>query len=264
MRDLTIGALIALAVAFLASAFPVHAQTAPACRTTNDLATWYGPDDGAAFQFDSASDVSVILGALVQIAGPPPANPVVIVATVDLDRETGDFFLFAADGCFIAHLGPRSADDMQAILGPVMLPPAIPLPGNGKQHSGGGLNTIRYVHTASDNPDHPFNDQATENWFTSLTIANPDGGVDVGCCDQSDCRATKAEFQDGHWVADSAQYPGEKVVVPDANVLKNEVSPIGAAVLCEAVGGLHDFRQLTVPSGDVDYVYCFVPPPQFG
>lgn len=109
--------------------------------------------------------------------------------------------------------------------------------------------------------DVQYQDGATSAWFKGLRVDVPGANLKVSCCDQSDCRQTKAEWMNGGWWAASRQYPGEWVRVPDANVVK-EPNPLLNAVLCEAFGGRDEFKVLTVPSGKIDFLYCFVPPPQ--
>lgn len=106
----------------------------------------------------------------------------------------------------------------------------------------------------------PYKDSATSAWFKGLQVYSTDSGQDVGCCDQSDCHETNAVWQDGGWWAESRLYKGEWVRVPAANVV-NQPNPTMNAVLCEARGGLPSFRQVTVPGGKDDWLYCFVPPP---
>lgn len=124
---------LALTILFAAFATTASAQ-APSCVSPNFIAAYYGADDAASFSFGQPDQVSDILGQLTTIAGPPPGMPVLIILGVDLADQTGDWFLFDADGCFFAHLGPMAAAQVQSMLdgASVDLPPATPLPGNGK------------------------------------------------------------------------------------------------------------------------------------
>lgn len=121
--------------------------------------------------------------------------------------------------------------------------------------------TLPSVPVWAQDPTGKYADTATSQWFQGLTTFSTDQGVNVGCCDQSDCRQTKAVFMDGHWIADSVLHPGQKVIVPDQRVLK-EPNPLMNAVLCEASGYTSEFEVNTIPEGRSDYVVCFVPPPQ--
>jgi hypothetical protein len=105
-----------------------------------------------------------------------------------------------------------------------------------------------------------YSDSATSQWFKGLVTQN-DQGQDIGCCDQSDCRETKATIgADGVWTAESRLFPGENIRVPERSVLKQE-NPLMNAVLCETSGGYGPFR-VTTSGGKTDFIYCFVPPPQ--
>lgn len=112
--------------------------------------------------------------------------------------------------------------------------------------------------TVADDKQYP--DGATSEWFKSLMVQIPNGPV-ASCCDQSDCRQTKAIWQDGGWWAESRIYKGEWVRVPLGNV-QNVPNPLENAIICEAYGGRQEFLIATVPSGKPDFVYCFVPQPQ--
>lgn len=82
--------------------------------------------------------------------------------------------------------------------------------------------------------------ESVADWYKSLR--QPISGI--SCCDESDCRPTRARMSDGGWW--QAQTPsGQWVDVPAARVIMDKGHPSGAAVLCSA------------PSG---HVYCFVPP----
>lgn len=255
--------IVALGMLFLGVPVKAHAQSAR-CQGPELLVTYYGKDDAAAFAFDRAKDVAGIMAGLVALAGPSPAASVLIMLGLDLNTGGADFFLFNGDGCRIAHLGPMPASEAIGLLtaASIDLPPAIALPGGRTPASGSmpptvqGLIEARYVQPADDK----FTDPGTAQWFQSLTTFSADQAKNVGCCDQSDCRQTKAVFMDGHWVADSVLHPGQKVIVPDNRVLK-EPNPLLNAVLCEASGYTSEFEVDTIPDGRADYVVCFVAPP---
>jgi hypothetical protein len=80
-------------------------------------------------------------------------------------------------------------------------------------------------------------------WFKSLRQP----GTNISCCDVSDCKRTEAEYEGGGWVADSVNPTqlGQRVVIPDASIVRNIPSIDGEAYLCQS------------PTGRV---YCFIPP----
>lgn len=106
-----------------------------------------------------------------------------------------------------------------------------------------------------------YSDTPTSEWFKSLNIRVPGSREVVSCCDQSDCKPTQADWRGDAWWAESRIFPGEWVTIP-ANRVLTEPNPLMNAVICEAVGGRTEFGVRTVPSGKVDYLYCFEPPPQ--
>ena len=103
----------------------------------------------------------------------------------------------------------------------------------------------------------------TQQFFKGLVIP----GLVSNCCAEADCRQTKAEFIDGHWVAESRFWydqgkPDEMVVIPDDRVTQRQ-SPFDAhAVICEGeVQGPSTVVLRTRPGGLIVFLYCFAPPP---
>lgn len=75
-------------------------------------------------------------------------------------------------------------------------------------------------------------------WFRSLTVP---GTVNGSCCDEADCKPTKAEHRDGQWWA---EVDGTMQPVPNERIVRNPVSYDGRAYVC-VWGGV---------------ILCFIPP----
>lgn len=116
-----------------------------------------------------------------------------------------------------------------------------------------------------------FSDPATKQWFNDLKV--PHYG-DAGCCDQADCRRTKATIIGAVWWAESRVFPEKWLPIPSARVLTYP-SIFPEAIICEGdvtkynePRGADQWVQLyDGPAGNpvtgVTWLYCFVFPPQF-
>lgn len=80
--------------------------------------------------------------------------------------------------------------------------------------------------------------QSRSEWFKSLKQP----GSTASCCDISDCKRTKANWEKGQWWAD---VQGEWTPIPNEKVLKDTPSIDGDAYVC---------------SGYARRIYCFIKP----
>lgn len=107
-------AVIVLSVAVLSGA---QAQTGQCIAPQDEIGGYYGVHAAAAYGYgEPAADA--IVAVLTHVAGgPPPGNPAVhVLAGTDINDGSSDFFLFDANGCFTAHLGPIPFSRMVTIL----------------------------------------------------------------------------------------------------------------------------------------------------
>ncbi len=82
-------------------------------------------------------------------------------------------------------------------------------------------------------------DPAIEAWFKSLK--QPGSGM--SCCDESDCKRTKARVGPDGWEALTPA--GDWISVPEDRIVRPKSNPTGEPILCLS------------PSRSI---YCFVPP----
>lgn len=82
------------------------------CRPVTTLGQAYYPDDAVGYGYFGA-DAQRIIAQLELIAGDPaPALlPVTVFVGLDLYDNSTDFWLYSADGCLAAHLGPAHRMD---------------------------------------------------------------------------------------------------------------------------------------------------------
>lgn len=121
---------------------------------------------------------------------------------------------------------------------------------------------------------HAQNDyqgQTAKEFFNNLSIP----GLVPNCCNDADCKRTKADYINGQWIAESAKlrddevnpHPGEWVVIPPDRVTPRQSPFDSEAVICEGVVLTPDSADhpnvdlLTIPGGFHVFLFCFSPPP---
>jgi|LNFM01.2.fsa_nt_gb hypothetical protein len=80
--------------------------------------------------------------------------------------------------------------------------------------------------------------QSVRDWFQSLRVP----GTPISCCDESDCKRTKARL--GHAGYEAQTPDGRWISIPETSVIRGKPNLAHEPVLC-----------LAPPSA----VYCFVP-----
>lgn len=77
------------------------------------------------------------------------------------------------------------------------------------------------------------------DWFKSLRQP----GSMVSCCDESDCKRTKARIGPDGWEALTPA--GDWIAIPEGRIVRPKSNPTGEPILCLSPGRT---------------IYCFVPP----
>jgi hypothetical protein len=98
-------------------------------------------------------------------------------------------------------------------------------------------------------------DPALSAWFTALKVP----GTSLSCCSIADCRFTSVVVNGDHF---EVTIEGQRLVVPDARIIRGISGPDGRAVVCYTYA---EFRPPS-PPGAIDpepqdriEVLCFVP-----